>query len=122
MIILLRKTTPKGSHYYYTLHDRQTGLFEMYTLTTMWGSTPDGGREKVYSFSSSNELDEKLQELISRRLKSGYKVLYSYSRDRNYRAVLQEYLEDSAQRSGRHHGQRGGQGSGNRNTRHRSAN
>ncbi len=97
MIILLRKTTPKGKHYYYTLHDRQTGLFELYTLTTMWGSTPDGGREKVYSFSSAEELDEKLRELIQRRLRSGYTVLYSYSRDKNYRAVLQEYLDHPEQ-------------------------
>ncbi|MFO7729556.1 MAG: hypothetical protein R6V86_02215 [Spirochaetia bacterium] len=93
MIILLRKTTPSGIHYYYTLHDRQTGLFEHYTLTTMWGSSPDGGRQKVYSFSSNGELDKKLRQLMSRRLRSGYKVLYSYSRDGNYRAVLKEYLE-----------------------------
>ena len=98
MIILLRKTTPKGNHYYYTLHDRQTGLFEKYTLTTMWGSTPDGGREKVYSFSSAEELDEKLRGLINRRLRSGYTVLYSYSRDKNYRAVLQEYLDHPEER------------------------
>jgi predicted DNA-binding WGR domain protein len=98
MIILLRKTTPKGSHFYYTLHDRQSGLFELYTLTTMWGSTPEGGREKVYSFSSPEELDEKLRELITRRLRSGYSVLYSYSRDKNYRGVLQENLEDSRHR------------------------
>lgn len=102
MIILLRKTTPKGSHYYYTLHDRQTGLFELYTLTTMWGSTPDGGRERVYSFSSPEELDEKLRELIHRRLRAGYTVLYSYSRDKNYRAVLQEYLEDPQHRQEHH--------------------
>ncbi len=99
MIILLRKTTPKGSHYYYTLHDRQTGLFEAYTLTTMWGSSPDGGHEKVYSFSTEKELDEKLRKLVEKRLRGGYKVLYSYSRDKNYRAVLQEYLEKTERKS-----------------------
>jgi predicted DNA-binding WGR domain protein len=93
MIILLRKTTPKGTCYYYTLHDRQAGLFEHYTLTSMWGSSPDGGRQKAYSFTSTRELDEKLRQLMNRRLRSGYKVLYSYSRSENYRAVLQEYLD-----------------------------
>lgn len=118
MIILLRKTTPKGNHFYYTLHDRQAGLFQEYTLTAIWGSSPDGGREKVYSFSNPEKLDEKLRELISRRLRSGYKVLYSYSRDKNYRAVLQEYLLDPEHRSHRRSDYRSGQQSG----RHRSAN
>ncbi|SRR6056297_376105 len=99
MIILLRKTTPRGSHFYYTLHDRQSGLFDLYTLTTLWGPSPDGGREKIYSFSTRQELDKKLQEIVSRRLRSGYKVLYSYSRDKNYRAVLQNYLDTQERRS-----------------------
>ena len=101
MIILLRKTTPAGTHHYYTIHDRQTGLFDLYTLTTLWGPSPDGGREKIYSFSAKEEMERKLRDLVRRRIRSGYTVLYSYSREERYRQVLRQYDVGASGRSRR---------------------
>ena len=96
MTITLRKST-QGGHYYYTLHDRQSGLFEKYTLTAVWGPKPDGGRRKVYGFETLHEKDRMLRRLIRARLRSGYRVFYSYSRSGHYLKVFHDLeLRDTA--------------------------
>ncbi len=91
MYITLRKTDARGAQYYYTIHDRQPGLFQAHSLIAVWGPNPDSGRRKVYSFDTRDEKDEALRRLIRRRIGDGYTVLYSYARSRAYRRVLEEF-------------------------------
>ena len=78
---------------YYTLHDRQGHLFSPYTFTSVWGTVLQSGREKVFVFNSRQEMDKKLRFLIKKRSKSGYKVLYSFSRGSMYTEIF-ESLRD----------------------------
>lgn len=91
MTITLRKTTSSGRHYYYTIHDRQSGLFEPYTLTLVWGPRPDRGRQKIISFAGREQKDRALRKLIALRIMAGYKVFYSYARKRHYLKVFREF-------------------------------
>lgn len=91
MYITLRKTGAQGAQYYYTIHDRQPGLFQAHSLVAVWGPNPDSGRRKVYSFDTRDEKDEALRRLIQKRIGDGYTVLYSYARSRAYRRVFQEF-------------------------------
>jgi len=94
MTITLRRTSPKGSQYYYTIHDRQAGLFQAYTLITVWGPKPENGREKIYGFDSRREKDAALRKMIAKRIRDGYTVFYSYSRSGRYRKVFQEFKQN----------------------------
>jgi len=91
MYITLRKTGAHGAQYYYTIHDRQPGLFQAHTLIAVWGPNPDSGRRKVYSFDTRDEKDEALRHLIRKRIGDGYAVLYSYARSKAYRRVFDEF-------------------------------
>lgn len=73
---------------YYTMHDRQGNLFSPYTFTSVWGTVLQSGREKVFSFDSRQEMDRKLRFLIKKRMESGYKVLYSFSRGDEYTKIF----------------------------------
>ena len=103
MTITLRKTSGSGRHYYYTIHDRQSGLFEPYTLTVVWGPRPDRGRQKIHSFSSRVEKDRALRKLITLRILTGYRVFYSYARKRHYLKVFQEFSGGFPSRISRPH-------------------
>ena len=93
MMITLYKTDPDNRIRYYSINDRQGHLFSSYTFTVNWGAALTVGREKVYAFESRAEMDKKLQELIQERIRSGYRVLYTYFRSREYphlRSVLRK--------------------------------
>ena len=90
MLITLVKTGADDRRHYYSIHDRQAGLFSSYTLTIVWGPSPHRGRERVYSFDTRRALERKLRSILKRRFSSGYSLLYSYSRSNNYRTILQE--------------------------------
>ena len=98
MTVTLRKKLQNGKHYYYSLHDRQSGLFDAFTLTATWGSRPDGGRSKIYSFATRSERDRALRSLIRKRIRQGYWIFYSYARKGNYLKVLHEFGGEAAQR------------------------
>lgn len=85
MIITLYKTDQHGRIHYYSLDDRQGHLFSNYTFTVIWGTTLTAGREKVHVFDTRRQLDEKLQMLVQERVRSGYRVLYSFFRNQEYR-------------------------------------
>ena len=74
---------------YYTIHDRQGHLFSPYTFTSVWGTVLHSGREKVFVFNSRKEMDKKLRFLIKKRIESGYKVLYSFSRGSTYTEIFE---------------------------------
>ncbi len=85
MMITLYKTDQQGRIHYYSINDRQTHLFSPFVVTVNWGHALSAGREKVYVLSSRQEMDQKLQELIQRRVRRGYRVLYSFFRNQEYR-------------------------------------
>jgi predicted DNA-binding WGR domain protein len=87
MMITLYKTDQQGRLQYYSLHDRQGHLFLQHSFTVTWGPGLNTGREKAYAFDTRREMDQKLQELIRSRLESGYKVLYSFFRNREYESL-----------------------------------
>src|SRR6056297_1343465 len=91
MTITLRKTSGSGRHYYYTLHDRQSGLFEPYTLTVVWGPRPDRGRQKIHSYATLEKKDRALRKLITEKTMAGYRIFYSYARNRHYLRVFREF-------------------------------
>lgn len=84
MMITLYKTDDKGEIRYYSIHDRQGHLFSPYTFSVHWGPGLSVGREKSYVFETRREMDTKLQELIQGRVDDGYRVLYSFFRNRDY--------------------------------------
>jgi predicted DNA-binding WGR domain protein len=82
MILTLFRTDPDGTIRYYSLHDRQPLLTARYALTIAWRTGEGREREKVYGFDTLAEMDRKIRELFGRRVKKGYKLLYSFMRDR----------------------------------------
>ena len=94
-MITLYKTDRQGRIRYYSLNDRQTHLFASHTITVNWGSALSSGRERVYILDSRSEMDQKLQELVQRKVNRGYRVLYSFFRNREYR-FLQPALKKAA--------------------------
>ncbi len=81
---------------YYTMHDRQGHLFSPYTFTSVWGTVLQSGREKVFVFNSRKEMDKKLRFLIKKRIESGYKVLYSFSRGSTYTEIFESIRDVQA--------------------------
>ena len=94
MMITLYKTDRQGQIHYYSIDDRQGHLFATFTFTVNWGTTLTACREKVRVFDTRREMDAKLQRLIQDRVKSGYRVLYSYFRNQEYR-----YLKPALQKA-----------------------
>ena len=80
MLVTFYRHDEEGNPYYYAVHDRQRHLFASYSFTVSWGAELSAGREKVYTFSTRAEMDEKLREIIELRVGDGYRVLYSYFR------------------------------------------
>lgn len=92
MTITFYKKTKTGSRYY-TMHDRQGNLFTPYTFTSVWGNVIESGRQRVFTFNSRDEMNRKLRFLMGKRIKSGYKVLYSFSRNNTYTEIF-NYIKD----------------------------
>ncbi len=77
-MITLYRASADGGLRYYTIHNRQRHLFSKHSFAVSWGAHLSTGRERLYTFDSQSEMEDKLQQIVSQRLKSGYKVLYSY--------------------------------------------
>lgn len=84
MMIALYRITKTGQMDYYYIHDYQGNLFSPYTFTVIWGKDLNTGKERSFTFSTRIEMDEKLRELFNKRVKDGYKLLYSYPQKNNY--------------------------------------
>ncbi len=87
MLITFYRSDSSDEPHFYSIHDRQPSLFGEHAFTVIWGRALRKGREKVYTFTSRDELDEKLRELISIRIREGYRVLYSYFRKDEYQQI-----------------------------------
>lgn len=82
MIITFFKPGADGAIRYYTIHDRQPLLTAKYSLTVAWRTGEGREREKVYGFDTLAEMDKKIRQLFGRRIKVGYKLLYSFMREK----------------------------------------
>ncbi|MFW6362667.1 MAG: WGR domain-containing protein [Spirochaeta sp.] len=78
MLITFYRTAADGGLRYYSVNDRQGHLFSRYSFTATWGRQLSTGQEKLYSFDTAEEMERKLKQIVKQRLRSGYKVLYSY--------------------------------------------
>ena len=95
MTITFFKQTSTSSRYY-TMHDRQGNLFSPYTFTSVWGTVLQSGREKVFTFESHREMEKKLRFLMKKRISSGYKVLYSFSRNAEFTEIFNSIKDQQA--------------------------
>ncbi len=82
MIITLFKTSKSGSMQYYTLHNRQALLTEPYALTVAWRTGQGKEHDKIYGFETMAEMDKKIRSIFSKKIKAGYKLLYSFMREK----------------------------------------
>jgi len=85
MIVTLYSTGADGTMLYYTIHDRQASLTQPYTLTVAWSRGGGRGREKFYTFDNLEAKDRMIRSLLARRFKTGYRLLYSFSRDAGWK-------------------------------------
>ncbi|MBI9109291.1 MAG: hypothetical protein JEZ04_21270 [Spirochaetales bacterium] len=85
-----------GSMRYYSVHNRQPHFFSKYSFTAIWGMDQGSGRERVYTFQTRREMDNKLREIFNDRIKRGYKVLYSYAKVKKYREMFKEVSQMNA--------------------------
>jgi hypothetical protein len=81
MIVTLFKQGKDGRLLYFTVHDRQQSLTSVYALTSAFRMGNGREREKHYDFDTLAEMDGMIRTLLSRRIKDGYRLLYSWSRD-----------------------------------------
>lgn len=80
MIITMYRTGEDGRLRYYTLHDRQPVMGHPYALTVAWRTGNGAEREKLYVFDSLADMDRKIRQVFGRRVRDGYRLLYSFSR------------------------------------------
>jgi len=80
MIITLIKSGKDGRLHYYTIHDRQQLLDAPFALCAAWRVGMGRERERLHRFQSVVERDRMLRTLVARRLRDGYRLLYSFSR------------------------------------------
>lgn len=84
MIVTLMKHGKDGRLLYYTIHDRQQSLTSAHALTTLFRTGNGREREKHYDFDSLADMDALIRSLLARRIKDGYRLLYSWSRDASW--------------------------------------
>jgi hypothetical protein len=80
MIITLYKVGKDDRTYYYTVHDRQPVLDAPYAICASWRVGLGKERERLHPFESLPDRDRMIRRLIARRIKDGYKILYTFSR------------------------------------------
>ena len=81
MIITLYKVGAGERAYYYTVHDRQPVLDSPYAICASWRIGMGKEREKLHRFGTLGERDRAIRRLVARRVKDGYRILYTFSRD-----------------------------------------
>jgi hypothetical protein len=80
MIITLYKAGADGKTHYYTIHDRQQVLDAPFALCAAFRIGLGRERERLHRFESLADRDRMIRTLIARRLKDGYRLLYTFSR------------------------------------------
>jgi hypothetical protein len=95
MIVTLYRNGEDGKTLYYTVHDRQQLLTAPYALTTAWRTGNGKEREKVYAFESLAAMDLMIRQVLAKRIKAGYRLLYSWSRDARWSSPLESAVGQS---------------------------
>jgi hypothetical protein len=90
MYLTLSKSGKNGKILYYVLHDRQASLSTPYALTVAWYTGTSKGQERFYPFEKPAEMDLMVRRLLARRMKDGYALLYSFSRDARWTKAADE--------------------------------
>lgn len=90
MVIILYKTNENGTTWYYTIDDRQPQLFAEWSFTVHWGTALNSGREKLYQFDNFKAKNKKIKDLIKKKVKENYKMLYGFSRDAKEKEMFEE--------------------------------
>ncbi|HOX33396.1 MAG TPA: hypothetical protein PLB91_13785 [Spirochaetales bacterium] len=80
MIITLYKTGAGGKTLYYTIHDRQQLLDAPFALSAAFRVGLGRERERLHRFEKLADRDRMIRSLVARRLKDGYRLLYTFSR------------------------------------------
>jgi hypothetical protein len=80
MIITLYKAGADGRTFYYTIHDRQQLLDAPFALCAAFRVGMGAERERLHRFESLAERDRLIRSLIKKRLRDGYRLLYTFSR------------------------------------------
>jgi hypothetical protein len=78
---LMYKAGKDGRTHYYTVHDRQPVLDAPYALCASWRIGLGKERERLHRFRSLLERDRTIRRLIGLRIKDGYKILYTFTRE-----------------------------------------
>jgi hypothetical protein len=81
MIITLNKIGSDGRTHYYTVHDRQPVFDAPYALCASWRIGLGKERERLHRFQTLLERDKMIRRLIGLRVRDGYKILYTFTRD-----------------------------------------
>jgi hypothetical protein len=80
MLITLFKVGKDGKLRYYTVHDRQQVLDARYAICASWRVGVGQEREKLHRFERLADRDAVIRKLIAKRIKDGYRLLYTFSR------------------------------------------
>ena len=80
MIITLCKAGSDGRMLYYTIHDRQQVFDAPFALSAAFRVGLGRERERIHRFDTLADRDKMIRSLISRRIKDGYRLLYTFSR------------------------------------------
>jgi len=96
MYLTLSKSGKNGKILYYVLHDRQASLSTPYALTVSWYSGAGKGQECFYPFEKAAEMDLMVRHLLARRMKDGYSLIYSFSRDARWTKAAEEAASEAA--------------------------
>lgn len=83
MVTLYRNQSGVSTEYV-TITDRQGNLFGYPTLTVTTGRDFFLTSERHYTYESEADLQRSLRDMIDRRLKKRYEILYSYFRPGQY--------------------------------------
>lgn len=80
MIITLYKAGQDGRTRYYTIHDRQLVFDAPFALCAAFRIGMGRERERLHRFQSLAARDRAIRALVAKRLKDGYRLLYTFSR------------------------------------------
>lgn len=84
MMVTLYRREDDGSTRYVTITDRQGNLFGYRTLSVTSGNDFFLTREQHFTYANEAEMQQALRNMIDRRLKRGYSILYSYFGENQY--------------------------------------
>jgi hypothetical protein len=85
------KKSDSGDLLYYYIHDYQGTLFSKSCITVIWGEGIKPGRKKEFSFENDDDFDKKVREILKKRVKENYKLLYSYPHINDYKKLFEEF-------------------------------